>query len=188
MVLFLVNTMQLTELRQIMIFSALASPGLCITRPYITLLAVPASKVCQLNIYHTQGLTNEIAQNAWLFCQHVPNWQKRKEGGEVSTQQAASSRTARGRQLSLPALCCRLTQLRCLAVDIQHNAPLSPLLWALAAQLTPERSDALEADNLCTSLHVIWDQGEFKGGDMADTNGTHTHAWMSLPLHSSKQN
>lgn len=31
-------------------------------------------------------------------CTH---WQKRKEGGEVSTQQAASSRTARGRQLSL---------------------------------------------------------------------------------------
>lgn len=31
-------------------------------------------------------------------------WQMRKEGGEVSAQQAASSRTARGRQLSLPAL------------------------------------------------------------------------------------
>lgn len=116
-------------------------------------------------------------------------WQMRKEGGEVSAQQAASSRTSRGRQLSLPALsaadwlsstawlwmfstthhCHRLPGSRQPGSLLKGQMPCKPITCA----------------HPCISSGA---RGEFKGGDMGDMNGTHIHVWMPLPLHSSKQN
>lgn len=84
-----------------------------------------------------------------------------EEGGRRGKRTAGCQLKDCKRKAAFPpcSQCCRLTQLHCLAVDVQHNAPLSPSPWVTAARLTPERPDALQADNLCTSLHIIRGHG-----------------------------